>query len=123
MLGGRAGEVDLELVSGDRHGRPQLEVSLLRFEDVARLEPAVRKRGDRSSNAPLGVVVQFVHRRDDELAPAARAELFEAAGGEPGARGRNLVNGEEVPAKVTRDLAAGHVVRIETPGGGGFGSS
>ena len=44
-----------------------------------------------------------------------------ADGGDPGAPGRNLVNGEELPAKTTRDLAAGDVVRIETPGGGGFG--
>ena len=42
-------------------------------------------------------------------------------GGRPGAPGRNLLNGEELPAKVTRDLATGDVVRIETPGGGGFG--
>jgi N-methylhydantoinase B len=42
-------------------------------------------------------------------------------GGEPGARGRNLVNGEELPAKATVELAAGDVVRVETPGGGGFG--
>jgi N-methylhydantoinase B/oxoprolinase/acetone carboxylase alpha subunit len=26
-----------------------------------------------------------------------------------------------LPAKVTRDLAAGDLVTIETPGGGGFG--
>jgi N-methylhydantoinase B len=45
-----------------------------------------------------------------------------ARGGEPGAPGRNFVNGEEVPAKATRDVAAGDVVRIETPGGGGFGT-
>jgi N-methylhydantoinase B len=44
-----------------------------------------------------------------------------AAGGEPGVPGRNLVNAEEVPGKVTRDLAAEDVVRVETPGGGGFG--
>ena len=42
-------------------------------------------------------------------------------GGEPGARGRNLINGTALPAKVTRDLAAGDVVTLETPGGGGFG--
>jgi len=42
-------------------------------------------------------------------------------GGEPGAPGRNLLNGGELPAKVTRDLSAGDVVRVETPGGGGFG--
>jgi N-methylhydantoinase B len=41
-------------------------------------------------------------------------------GGRAGAPGRNLLNGEPLPAKVTRDLAAGDVVTIETPGGGGF---
>jgi N-methylhydantoinase B len=41
--------------------------------------------------------------------------------GAPGATGRNLLNGEPLPAKVTRDLVAGDVVTIETPGGGGFG--
>jgi N-methylhydantoinase B len=45
-----------------------------------------------------------------------------AAGGEPGAAGRNLVNGEELPAFASRDLSAGDVVRVETPGGGGYGS-
>ncbi|MEX2211788.1 MAG: hydantoinase B/oxoprolinase family protein [Gaiellaceae bacterium] len=43
-------------------------------------------------------------------------------GGAPGAPGRNLLNGEELPAKVTRELAAGDVIRIETPGGGGHGA-
>jgi N-methylhydantoinase B len=42
-------------------------------------------------------------------------------GGAPGVPGRNLLNGEPLPAKVTRDLRAGDVVTIETPGGGGFG--
>jgi N-methylhydantoinase B/oxoprolinase/acetone carboxylase alpha subunit len=45
-----------------------------------------------------------------------------ARGGEDGARGRTLVNGEEQAAKVTKQLRAGDVVRIETPGGGGFGA-
>jgi N-methylhydantoinase B len=45
-----------------------------------------------------------------------------AEGGEPGAPGRNFLNDEELPAKATRDLAPGDVVRIETPGGGGFGT-
>jgi N-methylhydantoinase B len=44
-----------------------------------------------------------------------------ANGGADGAAGRTLVNGEEQQAKVTRALEAGDVVRIETPGGGGFG--
>jgi N-methylhydantoinase B len=43
-------------------------------------------------------------------------------GGSAGAPGRNLVNGEPAGAKLTRDLAAGDVVTIETPGGGGWGA-
>jgi N-methylhydantoinase B len=43
-------------------------------------------------------------------------------GGEPAAAGHNLLNGDELPAKVTRDLRPGDTVRIETPGGGGYGS-
>jgi len=46
-----------------------------------------------------------------------------AAGGADGAPGRTLVNGEEQPAKVTVPLKAGDVLRIESPGGGGFGRS
>jgi N-methylhydantoinase B len=45
-----------------------------------------------------------------------------AAGGERGAAGRNLVNGDELPAFASRDLAAGDLVRVETPGGGGYGT-
>jgi N-methylhydantoinase B len=44
-----------------------------------------------------------------------------AAAGEPGLAGRDFVNGEPLPAKVTRSLEAGDLVRVETPGGGGFG--
>ncbi len=42
-------------------------------------------------------------------------------GGAPGAPGRNHVNGEPAPAKLTRNLVAGDIVTIETPGGGGWG--
>jgi N-methylhydantoinase B len=44
------------------------------------------------------------------------------AGGADGARGRTLVNGEEQPPKLTRQLHAGDVVRVESPGGGGHGT-
>jgi N-methylhydantoinase B len=44
-------------------------------------------------------------------------------GGEPGARGRTLLNGDELPPKVTVDLEPGDVLRIESPGGGGFGQA
>jgi N-methylhydantoinase B len=42
-------------------------------------------------------------------------------GGKPGRVGRNLLNGEELPPKVSRDLDKGDVVTVETPGGGGYG--
>ncbi|HLF67847.1 MAG TPA: hydantoinase B/oxoprolinase family protein [Gaiellaceae bacterium] len=43
------------------------------------------------------------------------------AGGGGGLAGRNLLNGEELPAFATVDLEPGDVLRIETPGGGGWG--
>jgi N-methylhydantoinase B len=46
-----------------------------------------------------------------------------ARGGEPGQPGRNLVNGDPAPGKITGPLAAGEAVTIETPGGGGFGAA
>ena len=44
-----------------------------------------------------------------------------ADGGEPGARGRNLINGDELPGKASGTLEPGDRLRIETPGGGGHG--
>lgn len=44
-----------------------------------------------------------------------------AAGGDPGARGKNMLNGEELPAKISGTLRPGDRLRIETPGGGGHG--
>jgi N-methylhydantoinase B len=42
-------------------------------------------------------------------------------GGGDGATGRNLLNGEELPAKCAGRLQPGDRLRIETPGGGGYG--
>ena len=50
-----------------------------------------------------------------ELAPRG------AAGGADGLPGRNILNGEELPAFATVDLEPGDLLRIETPGGGGYG--
>ncbi len=48
------------------------------------------------------------------------------AGGEPGAVGHNVVvsmqgDEEERPGKGVFDLEAGQAIRLETPGGGGYG--
>ena len=42
-------------------------------------------------------------------------------GGEDGATGRNLLDGEELPPKCAGELVPGQRLRIETPGGGGYG--
>ena len=44
-----------------------------------------------------------------------------AEGGKPGEPGRNLLDGEELPPKARGTLAKGQRLRIETPGGGGYG--
>jgi N-methylhydantoinase B len=44
-----------------------------------------------------------------------------SGGGGDGALGRNSLNGEDLPAKATGSLRRGDRLRIETPGGGGYG--
>jgi N-methylhydantoinase B len=45
------------------------------------------------------------------------------AGGDPGVSGRNLLNGEELPPKASRELAPEDEMTVETPGGGGYGKA
>ena len=71
-----------------------------------------------------------VVREIELLAPAEASILSErrrhgpsgAAGGAGGACGRNLLNDALLPAKANLRLEAGDVLRIETPGGGGWGA-
>jgi N-methylhydantoinase B len=42
-------------------------------------------------------------------------------GGERGEPGRNLIDGEPVPGKILREVRAGQILTVESPGGGGFG--
>jgi N-methylhydantoinase B len=44
-------------------------------------------------------------------------------GGEPGAPGRDLLNGRPIADKEEGELAKGDRLRIETPGGGGYGTA
>jgi N-methylhydantoinase B len=43
-------------------------------------------------------------------------------GGADGKEGANLLNGEPLPSKAAGELRPGDRLRIETPGGGGYGS-
>jgi N-methylhydantoinase B len=91
---------------------------------VRRYQLRVGSGGAGRSRGGDGVV------REIEALEACRVSLLTerrlhapqgVAGGVPGERGRNLLNGTELPPKATRSLEPGDVVRIETPGGGGFG--
>ena len=72
-----------------------------------------------------------VIRELEALAPLSYSLITErrrhappgADGGLPGAPGHNLLDGEELPAKVTGRLEPGQRLRIETPGGGGHGAT
>jgi len=68
-------------------------------------------------------------REFEFLAPAQVSLLTErrrhapwgSGGGNDGMPGRNLLNGEVLPPKVERQVEPGDRLRIETPGGGGYG--
>ena len=82
--------------------------------------------GDGAHRGGDGIVRELRVLEDCRLSVLAERRAHGphgAEGGGDGAPGRTLVNGEEQPAKVIRQLRAGDVVRIETPGGGGFGSA
>ncbi len=57
------------------------------------------------------------------LSPRRTKAPFGLAGGDSGAPGRNLIDGLDVPACATAKLAPGERIRLETPGGGGFGAA
>jgi N-methylhydantoinase B/oxoprolinase/acetone carboxylase alpha subunit len=61
------------------------------------------------------------------LSERRRRPPYGAQGGQPGGRGRNTLvrdgREETLPGKVQRHLRAGDRLRIETPGGGGYGKS
>ncbi|HWI07010.1 MAG TPA: hydantoinase B/oxoprolinase family protein [Solirubrobacteraceae bacterium] len=69
-------------------------------------------------------------REIEALSPMSYALITErrrhappgAGGGAPGAAGRNLLNGDELPAKATGELRPGDRIALETPGGGGHGA-
>src|SRR5205085_7977449 len=70
-----------------------------------------------------------VVRELEALAPMTYSLLTErrrhappgADGGEPGALGRNLLDGQELEPKASGTLEPGQRLRLETPGGGGYG--
>jgi N-methylhydantoinase B len=102
-------------------------IEALELEFPLRLTRYELRRGSGGAGAfhgGDGVVREF-----QALAPLRYSLITErrrhsppgAAGGKDGARGRNRLDGEELPAKAMGTLEPGQRLRIETPGGGGYG--
>ncbi len=102
-------------------------IEVLEMEHPVRVRTYALRRGSGGRgtwNGGDGVVREF-----EALAPIEATLLTErrrhgpagAAGGLAGEVGRNLLNGESLPSKTALRLATGDVLRIETPGGGGWG--
>ncbi len=92
-----------------------------------RMVAYARRRGSGGAGAQTGG--DGVIRELQALAPLTFSLICErrdrggagAAGGRPGQAGLNLLEGAPLPAKVTGRIAPGQRLRIETPGGGGYG--
>ena len=103
-------------------------IEALELEFPLRMVQYSLRRGTGGDGAYRGG--DGVIRELEALAPLQYSLLTErrrhrppgAAGGEPGAAGRNLLDGKELPPKVSGELEPGQRLRIETPGGGGMGN-
>jgi N-methylhydantoinase B len=93
-------------------------------------EYAIRKGsgGDGQFRGGEGVVREvetLVPARMSLLSDRRKYAPYGLAGGKPGQQGRNAIirsgKAREIPSKGSWELATGDRVRIETPGGGGFG--
>jgi N-methylhydantoinase B len=102
-------------------------IEALELEFPLRMVRYERRRGSGGRGAHLGG--DGVIRELEALAPLRYSLITErrrhrpagAAGGRPGLAGHNLLDGVELEAKAIGELAPGQRLRIETPGGGGYG--
>jgi N-methylhydantoinase B len=103
-------------------------IEALELEFPVRMIEYSRRRdsgGDGAHRGGDGVI-----RELEALAPLRYSLITErrrhpppgAHGGADGRPGRNLLDGEELEPKSIGDLAEGQRLRIETPGGGGYGT-
>jgi N-methylhydantoinase B len=102
-------------------------IEVLEMEYPVRVRSYQLRRGSGGAGRWTGG--DGVIREFEMLAPAEASILTErrrrgargAAGGSDGAPGRNLLNGALLGGQTNVRLFAGDVLRIETPGGGGWG--
>jgi N-methylhydantoinase B len=92
---------------------------------IERYEIRRRSGGDGMHRGGDGVVRAYRVLEDCQVSVMTERRRHAppgAAGGGPGARGENRLNGKRIPAKASLDLRAGDLLEIRTPGGGGWGA-
>jgi N-methylhydantoinase B len=103
-------------------------VEALEREFPLRVVRYALRRGSGGAGATRGgdgVVRELQALRDMDfslIAERRRHAPRGVAGGHDGAPGRDLLDDQPLPGKVSASLRAGQRLRIETPGGGGFGT-
>jgi N-methylhydantoinase B len=81
-------------------------------------------RGQRCGGDGLVREFEFLEAAQVTLLTERRTHSpWGAAGGEAGQAGSNSLNGKSVPGKTTLVLEIGDRLKVETPGGGGWGST
>jgi N-methylhydantoinase B len=76
----------------------------------------------RGGDGVVREIETIVPARMSLLADRRKTRPYGLYGGAEGAAGVNKINGETVAAKGSHELKAGDRIRIETPGGGGWGN-
>jgi len=86
------------------------------------LDEASAGKGRHPGGAGLVRAVEVLEPASLSLLTDRRRHAPQGArGGGPGRVGRNLLGDEELPPKMSREMAAGDIVTVVTPGGGGWG--
>ena len=73
-----------------------------------------------------GILREYLFLADAELSILSERRVhapWGLEGGENGATGQNLLDGEPLPGKCQLSVKAGQLLLIETPGGGGYGKA
>jgi N-methylhydantoinase B len=104
-------------------------IEVFELEHPMRIRAYALRRGSGGTGSARGG--DGIIREYEALAPVSAAVIAErrarapagAMGGGDGACGRTLLNGTDAGARLIADLAPGDVLRIETPGGGGYGKA
>ncbi|HEY8412406.1 MAG TPA: hydantoinase B/oxoprolinase family protein [Pyrinomonadaceae bacterium] len=80
------------------------------------------KGKQRGGDGVVREIETLVPARMSLLADRRKRGPYGLHGGADGEVGKNKINGTEIAAKSSHQLKAGDHIRIETPGGGGFGT-